>query len=127
MIAVGVVELALVHEGVVVCVTDAPTGGAGAVDELVDRLVAAEVERNRDLRGGLRSADELLDAADAYMSRLPSMTYRDGAGQGRATGLTRLGRRSAGAHVDASPRCDISFFEMARLVVQLRDEYVVIS
>ena len=58
MIAVGVVELALVHEGVVVGVTDPPASGAGAVDELVDRLAAAQVERDSYLRGGTGSADE---------------------------------------------------------------------
>ena len=61
MVAVGVVELALVHEGVVVGVTDPPAGGAGALGELVDRLPAAE------------------PPTAAYIARLPSMTYWSGA------------------------------------------------
>ena len=84
MVAVGVVELALVHEGVVVCVADAPTGGAGAGDEFVDRLAAAEVERDRDLRRRLRSADLLFHSAD--VSTDPSTANALDAHAGRVFG-----------------------------------------
>src|SRR4051794_24313325 len=65
VVPVGIVELALVHEGVVVGVTDSSTGGASALDELVHGLAAVEVEGDRDLRRGFGPADQLLVAADA--------------------------------------------------------------
>jgi len=36
VVAVRVVELALVHEGVVVDITDPAAGGTGALDDLID-------------------------------------------------------------------------------------------
>ncbi|MDQ0144605.1 hypothetical protein J2T23_000479 [Pseudarthrobacter niigatensis] len=68
MVTVGVVELALVHEWVVVGVTNPPAGCAGALRELIDCLTAAEVERDRDLRRSVGSADQLFGAPDVTMS-----------------------------------------------------------
>lgn len=80
VVAVRVIKLALVHERVVVSVTDPPAGGAGALDQLVDCFTAAKVERDRDLEGvpgpPISSSEP---PTLAYISRLPSMTYCSGA------------------------------------------------
>jgi hypothetical protein len=70
VVAVEVVELALIHEGVVVGVTDPPAGGSGPLDDLVDRLAAGEVEGVSGPPINSSTPPTL-----AYISRLPSMTY----------------------------------------------------
>jgi len=80
-----IVELALVHEGVVVGVADPPARSAGALDELNDELAAGEVEGDGDLRRGVGSADQFLGGADAGV-HLPASEHEVLLGRDREAG-----------------------------------------